>query len=174
MLSITVNAETATSPEQVLALAGTDFSAQRAKIWPNVTEKRLEVHQQGETYAEVTEGGTDIARFFWERSRYDWSEPGTVVQTVIDSNVLEPGSTWELRAVPHGYGSRVEMTVARRFRGGPAGRTAHALNRLGGKRLFAWMLRSALRAVERESARPAVREQPLTRASLPRVPSDGP
>ena len=155
MLRITVSAETSVTPAQVLALAGTDFSTDRAMIWPNVTEKRLEVHERGETYAEVTEGGTDIARFFWERSRYEWSEPGRVVQTVIDSNVLEPGSTWELRVAPHGAGSTVEMTLESRFRRGMAGQTAHALNRLGGKRLFGWMLRSALRAVERESARSA-------------------
>lgn len=67
MLRITVSAETSAPPAQVLALAGTDFSAHRAKIWPNVTENRLEVHKQAETYVEVTEGGTDIARFFWER-----------------------------------------------------------------------------------------------------------
>lgn len=154
MVRITVSAETSALPQKVLALAGTDFSAGRAKIWPNVTEKRLEVHERGETYAEVTEGGTDIARFFWERSRYDWSEPGTVLQTVIDSNVLEPGSMWELRIEPDNGGSKVEMAVERRFRPGLGGRTAHALNRLGGERLFGWMLRSALSAVERAPARP--------------------
>jgi hypothetical protein len=153
MLRVTVSAETSAIPEQVLALAGTDFSAHRAKVWPNVTEKRLEVHERGDTYADVTEGGTDIARFFWERCRYDWSEPGTVKATVIDSNVLEPGSIWRLRVSPHHGGSKVEMLVERRFRDGLAGRTAHVLNLLGGKRLFGWMLRSALKAVERASPR---------------------
>src|SRR5947209_7436602 len=104
MLRITVCAESSASPEQVLALAGTDFSAHRAKIWPNVTEKRLELHEQGCTSVVVTEGGTDIASFAWERSRYDWSEPGTVKQSVLDSNVLEPGSTWELRVAPRSGG----------------------------------------------------------------------
>ena len=37
------------------------------------------------------------------------------MQTVIDSNVLEPGSAWQLRVAPHGAGSKVEMIVARRF-----------------------------------------------------------
>jgi len=53
-------------------------------IWPNVTAKRLQLHARGDSFAEVTEGGPDIARFFWERSRYAWSQPGTVKQTVIN------------------------------------------------------------------------------------------
>jgi hypothetical protein len=154
MLRITVTAETSARPDQVLALAGTDFSAQRARVWLNVTEKRLEVHARGDTNADVTEGGTGIARFFWERCRYDWSQPGTVKATVIDSNVLEPGSTWELRVAPQAGGSTVEMTLERRFRHGVAGRTAQALNRLSGELGFGWMLRSTLKAVERASIAP--------------------
>lgn len=95
MLEISVTAETAASPDCVLALAGTDFSEHRAKIWPNVTTRRLEVHERGATYAVVTEGATGIARFAWERSRYDWSVPGTVTQIVLDSNVLASGSSWD-------------------------------------------------------------------------------
>jgi hypothetical protein len=154
VLRITVRAESSAPPEQVLARAGTDFSARRAEIWPNVTERRLEVNERGDTYADVTEGGTDIGRFFRERSRYEWSEPGTVTATVIDSNVFEPGFTWELRVAARDGGSKVDMTLERRFRRGAAGRTAHALNRVGGKRVFGWMLRSALKAVERMPARP--------------------
>jgi hypothetical protein len=136
----------------VLALAGTDFSAHRAKIWPNVTAKRLEVHERGDDYVEVTEGATGIARFAWERSRYDWSEPGTVKQTVIDSNVLEPGSTWGLRITPRdGGGSNVEMTLERRFRRGPAGRFASMLNHLAGRPGWGFYLRKTLKAVARAS-----------------------
>jgi len=111
MLKITVNEHSSASPEEVLALAGTDFSANRAQIWPNVTTRKLEVHERGEAYVDVTEGGTFIARYFWERSRYDWSEPGTVKSTVIDSNALAAGSTFELRVVPgQGGGCEVEMS----------------------------------------------------------------
>jgi hypothetical protein len=53
-----------------------------------VTTRKLEVHERGANFAEVTEDATGIARWFWERSRYDWSEPATVKQTVLDSNVL--------------------------------------------------------------------------------------
>jgi hypothetical protein len=54
-LAVTVTGETAASPEQVVA-AARDFSASRAEIWPNVEAKRLEVHEHGHTWAEVTEG----------------------------------------------------------------------------------------------------------------------
>jgi hypothetical protein len=156
MLHITVRAETSASPEQVLALAGTDFSPHRAKIWPNVTEKRLEVHEQGDTYVVVTERGTGIASFAWERSRYEWPEPGAVRQSVLDSNVLEPGSSWELRVAPRGGGgSTIEMTLMRTFRRSAAGRVAASLNHLSGRRGWGWYLRSTLKATERASARPA-------------------
>ena len=153
MLKITVNEHSSASPEEVLALAGTDFSANRAHIWPNVTTRKLEVHERGETYVDVTEGGTSIARYFWERSRYDWSEPGTVKATVIDSNALAAGSTFELRLAPgQGGGCDVEMTLRRDFKRNAAGRIASALNHFGGERLFGSMLRRTLKAVERASA----------------------
>jgi hypothetical protein len=114
MLEINVTAETAASPDRVLALAGTDFSDHRAEIWPNVTTRRLEVHERGATYAVVTEGATGIARFASERSRYDWSEPGTVTQTVLDSNVVAPGSSWQMRvAARDDGGSTVQMRLER-------------------------------------------------------------
>lgn len=158
MLKVSVKEESSATPEQVLALAGTDFSARRAEIWPNVTTRKLEVHERGETYVDVTEGGTSIARFFWERCRYDWSRPGGVKATVIDSNVIAAGSTFELRVAPGDEGgSVVEMTIARRFRRSPAGWIGYTLNHLGGKLLFGSMLRSALKAVERASGRPRSR-----------------
>jgi len=84
MLTLTVHAQTPASPEQVILLAGTDFSTQRAKVWSNVSKKRLEVHERGDTYADVTESATGIAWFAWERSRYDWSHTGAIRQTVTD------------------------------------------------------------------------------------------
>jgi hypothetical protein len=45
------------------------------------------------------------------------------------------------------------MVVARDFLSGPKGVTTHALNRIGGERLFRWRLRLVLRAVERTAQR---------------------
>src|SRR6266550_7374447 len=93
-LRFEVSAETSASPEQVIEIAGKDFSARRAEIWPNVRTTKLVVHDRGTDHVEVTEGGTGPARFIWERCRYEWSRPGVVTATVIDSNALLPGTTF--------------------------------------------------------------------------------
>jgi len=144
-----VQAETSASAEQVIAIAGKDFSPRRAEIWPNVRGTRLTVHSQDESHADVTEGGTGPAHFIWERSRYEWSQPGVVTATVIESNALMTGSTFELRVRPREGGSRVEMILDRRFRPTAWGRVGYLLNRLAGERLFTSMLRQALKSVEK-------------------------
>jgi hypothetical protein len=116
-LKVTVSAETSDSPEQVLA-AARDLSAHRAKIWPHVEAKRLDVHERGNRWAEVTEG-TMVLGVFWERCRCDWSEPAQVTTTVSESNVFKPGSSWQPQAAPlSGGGSVVETTVVRDYRNG--------------------------------------------------------
>jgi hypothetical protein len=148
-MRIEVQATTSASPQQVIEMAGKDFSPRRAEIWPNVTTKRYTVHDQGETYADVTEGGTGPAFRIWERSRYDWSQPGLVTSTVSESNALLPGTTFELRASPRDEGSTVEMILDRRFRPDQWGRFAYAVNRIVGRRGFGYMLRQTLKAVEK-------------------------
>jgi len=86
----------------------------------------------------------------WERSRYEW-EPRSIRQTVIDSNVLEPGSTWELEVSPSNGGSIVGMRLRRKFRRSAKGRIASAINHLGGRRMWGWYLRKAIAEVERRS-----------------------
>src|ERR1700751_4862528 len=71
-LEVTVSGDSSASPEQILA-AARDFSAPRAQIWPNVEAKRLDVHERGDTWAEVTER-TMVLGVFWDRCHYDWSE----------------------------------------------------------------------------------------------------
>lgn len=73
MLTIKVTAETSAPPERVLG-AATDFSEQRAEVWSNVKAKRIEVHESGQGFADVTEG-TWVVGLFWERCRYEWSQP---------------------------------------------------------------------------------------------------
>ena len=126
MVTIQVAAHTPLPPERVLE-AARDFSERRADVWPNVRKRHLEVHESGENFADVTEG-TWVVGLFWERNRYDWSNPGTVKATVIDSSIFEPGSTWELRATARDSGSQVQMVLNRGFRSGPKGRIASTVH----------------------------------------------
>lgn len=109
--------ESTAPPERVLE-AARDFSERRADLWPDVHVEYLEVHDRGETWADVTEGNPWPIGFVWERLRYDWSRPGSIKGTVVDSNIFKPGSTWELRATSaSGGGSRVEVIGVRHLRG---------------------------------------------------------
>ena len=152
MVNVHVERETTAAPEQVLATFREPSPERRGEIWSNVTPKHFVLHDSGPDFLEVTEG-TFVVGVFWERNRYEWSEPGRVVSTVLESNVFAPGSTVELRARERdGGGSRVELVVRREFQPGPKGRIAAAINRLGGRRLFGWYLGSALKALEEREA----------------------
>lgn len=154
-LNIAVSAHTSASPEQVLA-AARDFSERRPKLWPNVKAKHFKVHDEGAGFADVTEG-IWITGLFWERSRYDWSEPGAVTATVTDSNAIQAGSTFGLSAVPSEGGSDVEMTLCRTFRKGPKGRIGSAINHLSGNRGWRSYLRRVLANVENTSSETSAR-----------------
>lgn len=82
MSTITLSQPTTATPEQFVA-GLTDFGPGRARLFPNSTDDYLKVHERGETFADVTEGAGGI----WERLHYDWSDPGHVVLTTVDSNV---------------------------------------------------------------------------------------
>jgi hypothetical protein len=149
VLEITTSATTSLTPEQVIGAAA-DFSGAREKLWSNSKNKYLRVHDKGADFAEVTEGLRMIG-VFWERSRYDWSEPGTIRQTVIDSNVVWPSSTWELVATPKGDGTEVVMRLSREFRPSIEGRVGWALNHLAGARMWGSYVRRALAEAESRS-----------------------
>jgi hypothetical protein len=115
--TVHVAEETSLPPERVLE-AARDFSPRRADLWPDVHVEHFELHDAGETWAEVTEGNPWPLGLVWERLRYDWSQPGSVKGTVVDSNIFKPGSTWEIRATAvDGGGSRVEVIGVRHLRG---------------------------------------------------------
>ena len=104
------------TPEQVLE-AARDFSPRRAELWPDVHMEHFEIHDRGDTWAEVTEGNPWPVGLVWERLRYDWAQPGLVKGVVIDSNIFKPGSTWEIRAMPCEDGTLVEVIGVRILRG---------------------------------------------------------
>ena len=153
VIEVTTSATTSLTPDQVIAAAA-DFSDAREKLWSNCKNKYLQVHDRGADFAEVTEGFR-LVTVFWERSRYDWSQPGVVKATVMESNVFKPGSTWELRATRRNGGSKVEMTLNRDFQSGFRGSIASAVNHGFGDRWrrlgWARMLRQVLREIEKQS-----------------------
>jgi hypothetical protein len=130
--------------ERALAAAH-DFSERRAEVFPAVSLEYFQVHEVGDTWADVTEGTRAGVGINWERCRYDWSQPGSVKATVTDSNVYAvPGSSWELRATPTADGSRVEMIWVREFRRAPRGAIFGTLFRLVGKPIFRRYARDTL------------------------------
>jgi hypothetical protein len=146
-----VTAETSAPPERVLT-AARDFSERRAELWPDVHVDHLTVHHLGEDHAEVTEGNPmPVLGVVWERLHYDWSQPGTVEGTVVDSNLFKPGSTWELRARAADDHTVVEVIADRRLRG--RGRLLAPIFPLGlAKRMVADHLRHFLSRVEAQPA----------------------
>jgi hypothetical protein len=90
---------TTATPEQFVA-GLTDFGPGRSKLFPNSADSELEVHSQGATEADVTEGSGGI----WERLHYDWSDPSHVVLTTTDSNAWggDSGHTYTLKRNPDG------------------------------------------------------------------------
>ena len=90
---------TTATPEQFVA-GLTDFEPGRSKLFPNSADSDLEVHSQGATEADVTEGSGGI----WERLHYDWSDPSHVVLTTTDSDAWggDSGHTYTLKRNPDG------------------------------------------------------------------------
>jgi hypothetical protein len=86
---------TRATPDEVVGLL-TDFSADRPKRWPALSERWYEVYDVGESAADVREGQDRPT--MWAREHYDWSTPGTVTWTVTESSDLAPGSFVSIRA----------------------------------------------------------------------------
>ena len=149
MIEFVLAAETSASAREVLAGAR-EFSRRRIAIWPNVSARRYEVHEMGETFAEVTEAA--IQGLFWERSRYEWPGPDAVHQTVIDSNVLAPGSTWEITATPNGGGCEVVCVFRREFKRTAKGRIGELVNRRFPQVVYGSDLRRALATIEKAAS----------------------
>lgn len=94
------------------------------------------LHRLGDTDADVTEG----LPFTWSRERRDWSQPGAVTLTQLDSNVARDG-TIRHEIQPDGSGSRITCERHREFFG-LRGRIAGSLMVMAGQ----WILKRQLRA----------------------------
>lgn len=140
MPSVTAQVISTLSPAEALRVL-TDFGPSRADAWPGVDDQHLTIHDQGENWAEVTEGNN----VGWERERYTWdAAAGTVSAVTIDSNLWAAGSRWDYTLTPSGSGTRVEVTLVRQGKG-VKGKLIGALIPLLGKRMITQGLSQALR-----------------------------
>jgi hypothetical protein len=141
MATIHCSATTTLSRERVLA-ALTDFSPRRPQLWPNLDERFYELHDQGEGWAEVTEG-SKFAGGIWERCRYDWHSPGRVRIEVLASNAFMSGGSWTYSVHAADGKTKVELEVVRRGRT-LKGRMLAGILRLSGRLVFCGDLQKTL------------------------------
>ena len=133
-------------PPDVLAAALTDFGPGRSQVFGNNESGRLQVHDRGDTWADVTEGSRTGG--VWQRSRYDWSTPGEVRLEVSESNAFGPGSRWTYWLDPAADGGTDVTLVIVRVPCSARGRLLDLVLRVGGGAFFARDLRRTLRTLE--------------------------
>jgi hypothetical protein len=143
MATIHLHQTTTATPGQFVA-GLTDFGPGRSELFPNSADGYLKVHDQGPTWADVTEGSNGI----WERLRYDWSDPGRVTMTTTDSNAWgrHSGHTYTLTPQPGGT-TDVDVVVVREGKN-LKGRLLEILVAAGGKRILAKALAKTATAIE--------------------------
>jgi hypothetical protein len=124
---------TTATPEQVIELM-TDFSVERARRWPASSKAALEVYHVGETDAEIREG-QDFPKL-WARWHYDWSKPGAVTLTIVESDALEPGGFMTLTATPRAEGGSAVHAVWDQTSKNFKGQAAVTVMRLIGRRFL--------------------------------------
>jgi Polyketide cyclase / dehydrase and lipid transport len=140
MATVTTSIQSPLPSAEVLRIL-TDFSPARSQAWPGVDDAHLQVHGQGEGWADVTEGN----KATWERERYTWDEAaGTVAAETTDSNVWAAGSRWDYRLTPNEHGTEVTVTLTRHGRN-LKGRLIGALLPLAGASVVRKSLSAALK-----------------------------
>src|SRR5437773_2037822 len=106
-----VNLDTSLPPDIILN-AYTDFGPRRTERWTMLSKKLYKVNQVGDTWADVVEG-SDKPIEVWAHERYDWSKPGTIRWTVLDSNFSVAGHSMEVRVTPRNGGSHFTLLYER-------------------------------------------------------------
>ena len=129
----------------------TNFGERRPELWPNLDAKYYRLHEQGDTWAEVTEG-TDVLGGVWARERYDWSEPGIVRLRLVDALDFRPGTVIEYRVTPLADGGCHVAVDFQRIAASLRGRVVGIGVQLGGARRFTADLRVTLDRLARAGA----------------------
>ena len=152
MARIHLHQTTTSTPEQFIA-GLTDFGPGRSKLFPNSADGYLEVHDQGPSQADVTEGSSGI----WERLQYDWSDSNRVVLTTTDSNVWggNSGHTYTFTQSPDGT-TDIDVVVVREGKNFK-GRALEVAVGIFGKPMLEKQLGKTVKAIEarNDGSRPA-------------------
>ena len=146
---------TTATPEQYVA-GLTDFGPGRSKLFGNSADKYLEVHSQGPTDADVTEGSAGI----WERLHYDWSDPDHIVLTTSDSNLWggASGHTYTFTRRPDGT-TEIDAVVVREGKNLKGKALGLFLGSLG-KGTLAKTFTKTVKAIEARNAAPTTPTTP--------------
>ena len=142
MATIRYAADGAVSPERFIA-ALTDFGERRPALWPNLDAKYYELHELGDTWADVTEG-TDLLGGVWAHERYDWSEPGHVQLRLVEAVDFSPGTVIDYHVTSRPDGGCHVAVDFQRIAVSARGRLIGLLVQLMGRRRFAADLRETL------------------------------
>jgi hypothetical protein len=147
MATLHYTVTTRTTPAQFIA-GLTDFGPGRKKIFANSADSYLKVHEQGPTWADVTEGSAGI----WERLHYDWSNPNRVVLSTTDSNTWSNKSshTYTLTQLPDAT-TRIDAVVVRDGKN-PKGRLLGVVVGTVGQKMLAKAFANSVKAIEAREA----------------------
>ncbi len=149
MATIHLHETTTATPEQFVA-GLTDFGPGRSKLFPRSADDDLVVHDQGPTFADVTEGSGGI----WERLRYDWSDPNRVVLTTTDSNVFggDSGHVYTFKRNDDGT-TDIDVVVVREGKNFKGKVVSGAIGVVG-KGVLSKALKTTVQAIEARNAAP--------------------
>jgi len=134
--------ETKATPEQVFD-AFTDFSDRRLEVWRKTLDPRkYELRELGDTWAVAKEGSAGMN--IWVVLRYEWTTPGSVRWSLVDSNHCDAG-TGDITISPRdGGGSRVDVEIDHGAPRGVRGSAVLLMQRAIGPVMFPRLWRSAL------------------------------
>jgi hypothetical protein len=113
----------------------TDFTPSRPELWPNLDAKYYELHELGDTWADVTEG-SEFLGGVWARERYDWSEPGVVRLRLSEAIDFKPGTEIVYRVTGRPDDGCHVAVDFQRIAATLRGRTVGALVQVAGARQF--------------------------------------
>lgn len=108
MAALHFHMKSSMSPPEVMSVL-TDFSPARVDTWPSIDAEHFQVHERGDTWAEVTEGNAGS----FERARYEWDPAANkVTVTTRDSKPFGPGG-WVFQLTPQDDGTRIDVRLER-------------------------------------------------------------